>query len=811
MIQPYGTNNKQLAFTIGLIIFLTFPILAQQQPDFNLELLGQRNDYPNELYSDIWGYVGQDGTEYAVIGTRQGTAIYELSDPGNPGLTQYIPGATSIWRDMKTYEEYIYVIADQGTDGLLVIDMGEAPDTVSWSFYKPLLNVNGVQRQLTDCHNVYVDENGYLYLSGCSLSDGVLIFDLNTDIEEPPYLGRTPTNYSHDVFVRGDTLWTSDFNDGVFSVVDVSNKQAPTLLATQPTGFQATHNAWLSDDGNYFFTTDERPNAYVEAYDVSDLDNIELLDRYRPLVTEGRGVYPHNTFYYNGFLVTSYYTDGVKIIDAHRPQNLVEVGSYDTYGGPDGGTEGNWGVYPYLPSGLLLASDIQSGLYVFEPRYQQAAYLEGSVRSARDSSLLSDVEVTILSDQPNQALTDRTGQFRTGQAQAGTFRVAINRLGYVPDTTQVTLVNGQVTLLDVALQTTSVYRVRLQALHADENQAPVPRATFLLEGADVTYELQADQQGMASSSDILEGTYEVTAGAWGFREANLGAFTINGDQDLTARLEKGFQDYFNLDLGWQTSGTASSGNWVRDVPIGTDFGTGFINPGFDDPNDPGSRCYMTGNGGQDAGFDDVDNGIVTLESPPMDLSSYTDPRFSFALWFVNDGGGSMLDDSLRVSLTDGMTEVRLITLTESENAWRYVDSFPIADLGLDLTQPLTLRVQASDLPPNGHLVEAAFDAFQVVDAGVTTSIKTNQSLAATIRVWPNPSTGAFRVRIDAPSEVKALSLQVFNAQGQLLEQRMLPDFQTTLRIGDSYQPGLYTLIVRDTRSNKFRTVRMVKQ
>jgi len=810
-MNPISSANKWLVITGSLIVFLTVSALAQQQPDFNLELLGQRNDYPSEMYSDIWGYVDQDGTEYGIIGTRRGTAIYELSDPSNPSLTQYIPGATSIWRDMKAYEEYIYVIADQGTDGLLVVNMAEAPDTVTWSFYKPLLFINGVQQQLTDCHNVYIDENGYLYLSGCSLSNGVLIFDLNADTEEPPYLGRTPTNYSHDVFVRGDTLWTSDFNDGVFSVVDVSNKQAPTLLATQPTGFQATHNAWLSDDGNYFFTTDERPNAYVEAYDVSDLDNIELVDQYRPLVTEGRGVYPHNTFYYEGFLVTSYYTDGVKIIDAHRPQNLVEVGSYDTFGGPDGGTEGNWGVYPYLPSGLILASDVQSGLFVFEPNYQQAAYLEGSVRSARDSSLLSDVAVTILSDQVNRSLTDRTGQFRTGQAQAGTFRVAINRLGYVPDTVEVDLVNGQVTTLDVALQTSSVFRVQLQALKADDNQSPVPGATFLLESNDITYELEADQQGLASSSDILEGTYRVRTGAWGFREANLGSLTIDGDLDLTARLDEGYQDFFNLDLGWQASGTATSGNWVRAIPIGTDFGTGFINPGFDDPNDPGSRCYITGNGGQDAGFDDVDNGLVVLESPPLDLSSYTDPLFSFALWFVNDGGGSMLDDSLRVSLTDGTVEVTLITLTEPENAWRYVDSLPVSDLGLNMNQPLTLRVQASDLPPNGHLAEAGFDAFTVVDAGVTTSIPINKTLAADIRVWPNPSTGGFQVRIDAPSVTGALSVQVFNAQGQMMEQRRLSDVETTLRLGDSYQPGLYTLIVRDSHSDTLRAVRMVKQ
>tara|TARA_B100001250_G_C19731302_1_gene758642 strand:- start:122 stop:1381 length:1260 start_codon:yes stop_codon:yes gene_type:complete len=67
------------------------------------------------------------------------------------------------------------------------------------------------------------------------------------------------------------------------------------------------------------------------------------------------------------YLVTSYYTSGVTVVDASDPSNLIEVAYYDTSPGYDGGEfEGCWGAYPFLPSGLILASDQQTGLHILE-------------------------------------------------------------------------------------------------------------------------------------------------------------------------------------------------------------------------------------------------------------------------------------------------------------------------------------------------------------------------------------------------------------------------------------------------------------
>jgi hypothetical protein len=59
----------------------------------------------------------------------------------------------------------------------------------------------------------------------------------------------------------------------------------------------------------------------------------------------------------------------MRALDVHNPANPMELGFYDTYtANPDtvpGPFGGCWGVYPYFPSGKIIASDMQSGLFVF--------------------------------------------------------------------------------------------------------------------------------------------------------------------------------------------------------------------------------------------------------------------------------------------------------------------------------------------------------------------------------------------------------------------------------------------------------------
>ena len=64
--------------------------------------------------------------------------------------------------------------------------------------------------------------------------------------------------------------YSSEIYQGHVAIYDISNKSNVTLIATQPTEGNFTHNAWLNDAGTVVFTTDETGNAPIGSYDISD-------------------------------------------------------------------------------------------------------------------------------------------------------------------------------------------------------------------------------------------------------------------------------------------------------------------------------------------------------------------------------------------------------------------------------------------------------------------------------------------------------------------------------------------------------------
>ena len=64
-------------------------------------------------------------------------------------------------------------------------------------------------------------------------------------------------------------------------------------------------------------------------------------------------------------LIISYYVDGTRVVDISDPTEPLEVGYFDT-SDLTGLFDGNWGTYAYLPSGYIISSDRQNGLFIFE-------------------------------------------------------------------------------------------------------------------------------------------------------------------------------------------------------------------------------------------------------------------------------------------------------------------------------------------------------------------------------------------------------------------------------------------------------------
>ena len=480
-------------------------LIAFQVVNAQLNMTLRSNLEYNDNGNDVWGYAA-DGREYAIVGLANSISIVDVTDPDNLVERGRIPGQNTVWRDIKTWEGFAYATNDQNgtSDGIIVMDLRALPDTVTYTHWNP--DINGTT--LNTCHNLYIDENGYCYLAGCNINGGGMVFvDVFSAPGNPQFVGLGDNRYSHDVFVRDNVMYSSDINNGFFSVTDVSDKQNPILMATQTTPFTFTHNAWLSDDSNTLFTTDERGNAPVASYDISDLDNITLLDQYRPSNTLDLGVVPHNVHVLNDYLVISYYTDGCKIVDAHRPDWLVEVGSYDTWPDADGGTEGNWGAYPFLPSGNILATDRRYGLFVFTPEYVRASYLSITVVDESTDDPLQNAQVsaanTLLS-----GLTDVVGQIRTGSATFGSIEVVTKAFGYTNDTTTVDLVSGEVADITILLTPTARFSLTAQVLSAVDG-TPVPNAHIGLETPFSNDEFMTDANGMVQVDQLFEGTYNV--------------------------------------------------------------------------------------------------------------------------------------------------------------------------------------------------------------------------------------------------------------------------------------------------------------
>ncbi len=689
--------------TLLALLFCLGANLAFAQ-NSNLNFLGKRT-YNNDL-SDVWGYAA-NGKEYALVGVYNGVSIVDVTNPAQPVQLFFVPGQNTYWRDIATWNGYAYVTNEAG-GGLLIINLNYLPDSIqtnSWT---------GGSLGLNTAHTVFTDENGIIYIAGANQNAGrgAIMLNPNSSPTNPTLLGKYNQRYVHDVFVRGDTMWSCEINDGIFSVVDVSVKGSPSVMATNSTPSNSTHNAWLSQNGKYLLTTDEVSNAYIASYDVSDLSNIKLLDLFQS--SPGTNVIPHNVHYVGDYAVASYYRDGVVIIDASNPSNLIKVGNYDTSPLSGSGFNGVWSIYPYLPSGNILASDIEEGLFILAPVYERACYLEGTVTDITSSQAVNNVSVIILPSNPADN-TNLLGQYKTGIGDSGTYSVQFVKSGYQTHTEHnVILKNGQVTTLNVQLIPAIPIALNGSVVDVANGQG-IQFAEVLFKSLTNSYQATADPNGNFGIQNFETGSYEVFAGKWGYLTKVQNVVVFPGTT-VVVGLQKGYYDDFLFDLGWTETSNASSGDWERGLPDGTFFSTRASNPAQDVSADFGEECYVTGNGGGQAGNDDVDDGRVTLISPVFDLSAYDNPYISYYRWYFNDGGNGPIDDTFFVKISNGTDEVvvETITGTSSSNQWT-LNEFRVMDF-ITPTAFMAVSFETNDESATGHLVEAAVDVFSVKDS-----------------------------------------------------------------------------------------------
>lgn len=778
-------------FLLPVLSLLFIPSLRAQ--NFNFDYRGQIL-YPYSCAS-IWGYVDDDETEYALVGTYDGVSIVDVSDPDNPEVKFNVSHTASEWREIKTYGHYAYATNESG-GGLLVIDLSDLPNSVqTYSF--TYTDAQGFTQE--SGHTLYIDENGRLYIFGGSYSvGGATMFDLTSDPIHPPYLGKYENHYIHDGFVRGDTLWASEIYNGQLEMVNVSNPALPVPMASVHTTSNFTHNAWPTHDDHYVFTTDEVNDSYLTSYDVSDFSNITALDKVQS--NPGSGVIIHNVHLLNDqFAVVAYYKDGVVLFDVSHPDNMIEVGSYDTDPGESGGDYGGtWGVYPYLPSGNIIASDIWDAgtsngkLTIITPTYVAASWLEGTVTDSITGAPVNNVHAEILSTQ-NDDYSDLGGGYKTGDGISGTYSVQYSKIGYVTKTISVTLTSGVVTTEDVQLVPLTAFSYIGQVLDSATNTPLASASVFFDGGTNGTFTATTDVNGNFSLTSIYEGNYNIFAGKWGHRTKEMANTSLNqSSSPLVIKLKSGYYDDFFFNFSWVPSGgNPGTGKWVRGEPVGTSDADGVYNPEEDVTGDFGDQCFVTGNEGGAPGNSDVDNDVVTLTSPVFDLTTYVNPHINFYAWWVDAGPFGNPDDTLKITITNGTATVPLLTMdnTSSQAAWVF-HSFKVSDF-ISLTNNMKLKLSTVDHSGNANWIEAGLDLFEVTDS-LATGIASPVSDLGSIALYPNPFNNESLVQYDlGAGSFNEAQIEIFNELGQKVEAYALKTSSGTIKWGQMLGSGMY--------------------
>ena len=368
-----------------LLIFLSFglsTIFAQSE----MELLATWSDPTlppgtqyNNTYNEVWGFVN-NGHEYAVIGSTMGTHILDVTDTDNVFERQFIEGASAgghiVHRDYHDFRGYLYAVADESGGGtvstLQIIDISGLPDNDAITVYDD-------DDLIRETHNIFIDtttaklyalaakggDSGYKAMKIYSLDDPVD----PVKIGQYGVIGGEGFGHVHDAFVDNDKAFLNCGGDGLF-IVDFSGDD-PELLARYTTNDYPesgyNHSGWPTPDLSHYYFADETWGTAMKVVNVNDFTEIELSNTLFNAGNEDDNSIAHNQVVHCGKLYVSYYYDGLQVYDLADPENPVREAYYSTSQIPvRENYEGAWGVYPFLPSGNIIVSDMQEGFFLLK-------------------------------------------------------------------------------------------------------------------------------------------------------------------------------------------------------------------------------------------------------------------------------------------------------------------------------------------------------------------------------------------------------------------------------------------------------------
>ena len=337
--------------------------------------------------NDCWGWVDPlTKKEYALMGTDAGITFIDITNPKNAVIIGGLKTRTdnSSWRDVKVHNSIAYIVSEADKHGMQLFNLLR------------LRSINNPPVEFTSdtdytefgsAHNIIInEESGFAYAVGAKNEDGSRNFnggphfiDLNIPFRPAAAGGFPDSSYSHDAQVvtyKGPDIDYLDkeiligSNENEVVIVDVTDKENPKKISSitySDIGY--THQGWFTEDFKYFLLGDELDeqrkgvNTRTIIFDFTDLDNPVFHFNY----LGPTAAIDHNGYVKGNLFYQANYTAGVKIIDISNIENkdIKEVGFFDTHPENDNTFfNGAWNVYPYLPSGNIIISDINRGLFI---------------------------------------------------------------------------------------------------------------------------------------------------------------------------------------------------------------------------------------------------------------------------------------------------------------------------------------------------------------------------------------------------------------------------------------------------------------
>jgi len=342
---------------------------------------------PNtENTNDIWGWVSPvTNKEYALVGVSNGLAFVDISNPEAPVYLGTLPPHTgnSLWRDVETLDHYCFVGSEASGHGLQVFDLLQLDNVTTPTSFVETAYYGGFGHS----HTIAIDPVSKILMAMGSdtFNGGPHLVDISNPLQPTLLGGYQDAGYTHDGNIL--TYYGPDANHQGHVIVVACNGNSSwgvvTLNVTDPTDILFldnynypetgyTHQGWFTKDMAHYLVDDELDEQNLgtttrtHIFNFTDLDNIGYMNYYLSTNTS----IDHNLYTKDQFVYESNYRSGVRILDASRVSTGVmnEVGFFDLFPTNDlPQFSGTWSNYPYLPSGVNLATSMYDGFFILRP------------------------------------------------------------------------------------------------------------------------------------------------------------------------------------------------------------------------------------------------------------------------------------------------------------------------------------------------------------------------------------------------------------------------------------------------------------